>query len=100
MTKLYVTEYPASTIMAGMSGNIPIEPGTDQVIDYSGGAAASNAFKNNTQLVRIHNDSICSVAFGTAPTATTSNRRMAANTTEYFTVPLGASYKVSAITNT
>lgn len=100
MTKLYVTEYPFANTTIAMEGGLGQEPGTDQVVDYTAGAAASTAFKANTQMVRIHNDSICSVLFGTNPTATTNNKRMAANSTEYFVVPAGQSYKVSAITNT
>jgi hypothetical protein len=50
-------------------------------------------------MVRIHTDAICSISFGTAPTATATNRRLAANQTEYFGVPLGGSYKVAVISN-
>jgi hypothetical protein len=42
-------------------------------------------------------DSICSVSFGTTPTATTSDPRMAAGQTEFHGVPVGAGFKVSAI---
>jgi len=50
--------------------------------------------------VRVHTDVICSIKFGTSPTATTSTARMVAGQTEYFAVPQGASYKVAAISNT
>lgn len=65
-----------------------------------GAGSASNAFNPQTKFVRLHTDSICSIAFsvsGATPTATTSNARMAANTTEYFGVQGGG--KVAVITN-
>jgi hypothetical protein len=61
---------------------------------------ASSAFNAATTYVRIHTDAICSISFGTAPTATTSTMRMVAGQTEYFAVPVGRSFKVAAITNT
>lgn len=60
--------------------------------------AASNPFNAKTQFVRIHTDSICSIAFGQSPSATTSNKRLAANQTEFFGVTAGMS--VSVIANT
>lgn len=75
-------------------------PLAEQVVDYSGGVAASSAVNAQTRIVRIHTDAICSVLFGTNPTATTAKGRMIAGQTEYRGVPVGASYKISAITNT
>ncbi len=99
MTKLYVSEY--SSLTKNNDIPVPMEPiNADQVVDYNAGAAASAAFKANTRFVQIQPDSICSIAFGTAPTATTSNKRMAAGETRIYEVPQGASYKISAITNT
>lgn len=100
MAKLYVTEYVDTGNIVGQ-GNIAYEPeATTQVITYTGTAGASSAFNAGTQIVRLHTDSICSVFFGTDPTATTDKRRMVAGQTEYFKVPQGRSYKVSAIVNT
>jgi hypothetical protein len=48
----------------------------------------------------LHTDSICSISFGTNPTATTSTARMAAGQTEYHGVPVGLSYMVAAVSNT
>lgn len=103
MTKLYISEY-AKMAPGGSHPQMADETSwiADQVVDYSGGATASNALNKNTRLVRLHNDSICSVVSGTAPVATTANRRMAANMTEYFGIPEGGAglLKFSAITNT
>lgn len=95
MAKLYVTEYrfaPDGLQVAKMP------PVAEQVVDYSGGVAASAAFSNATGFVRVHTDAICSIKFGANPTATTSSARLAADATEYFRVNAGD--KVSAITNT
>jgi hypothetical protein len=58
----------------------------------------SSAFGSRTKLVRIETDSICSIAFGSNPTATTARMRMAADTVEYFVVNSGD--KVAVIANT
>ena len=71
-----------------------------QIVAIGGSSAASNAFNESTRFVRIHTDSICSIVFGIGPTATTTNRRLAANATEYFGVPIGQSFKVAVIANT
>ena len=100
MTVLYITEY-CDTFATPEGTSIALEPNNaDQTVAIGVSSASSNAFQNNTNLIRLHTDSICSVAFGTAPTAAATTRRLAANQTEYFAVPLGKSYKVAVITNT
>lgn len=100
MATLYITEYAAP----GRSGGLfplAMEPAnTIQTVSYTGTAGQSAAFKTNTTFVRIHTDGICSILFGTNPTATTSHSRMVAGQTEYFAVPSNLSYKVSAVVNT
>ena len=102
MATLYIREY--QTIAApgpdfnGMQAGM--EPGTDQTpLVFTGGVQQSVAFAGSTRVVRLHTDSICSVLFGTNPTATTANARMAANQTEFFGVQPGANLKVSVIVN-
>jgi hypothetical protein len=101
MAVLYVAEFNS----IGGQGNFPVQaaevpPIAEQTVAIGGSSAAcTNAFNKNTAFVRIEVDAVCSIAFCTAPTATTGNMRMAANTTEYFSVPAGANYKVAAITN-
>jgi len=97
---MYISEYPD---VGRLSGVIPVgaEPCTDQTVAYTATAGASAAFKNNTNMVRIHVDGVASILFGTAPTAiANTNKRMTAGQTEYFTVPVGQAYKVSAVTST
>lgn len=102
MTVLYITEFASQGMdnygRAIQVGKVP--PLAEQTVSISGSSTASSAFNAATNMVRIHTDSICSIEFGTAPTATTSTARLAANQTEYFTVPNGQSYKVAVITNT
>lgn len=98
MAVLYISEYPSfSAVSVSQIGN---EPSTDQTVAIAAGSAQSTAFKNNTTIVRLHTDAICSVAFGTNPTAAATNKRLPANAIEYFQIPLGQAYKVAVITNT
>ena len=102
MAKLYVTEYQDmprdSKGIAVVCGNEIDGGGVDQVVDFTAGVTQSAAFGAETRFVRVHTDAICSVKFGTNPTATTSNKRMAAGQTEFYGVKGGQ--KVSAIINT
>lgn len=95
MAVLYISEY-ANT--GGFSG-VGTEPAiTDQTVAIAAGSAQSNAFRANTNLVRLHTDAICSVLFGSNPTATATNKRLPAGAVEYFYVAPGQ--KVAVITNT
>lgn len=102
MASLYITEYArqgrdASGFQMVVADEPPV---ANQKVSIGGTSTQSSAFADGTKFVRVHTDAICSIEFGTNPTATTSTRRMAANTTEYFSVPLGQSYKVAVISNT
>lgn len=100
MAVLYITEYADSLHNSGAI-QIACEPeNASQTVAIAGASAASSAFAGNTRLVRLETDAICSVKFGTAPTATTSNRRMQAGDIEYFGVPIGGAFKVAVISNT
>jgi hypothetical protein len=97
---LHVTEFSEQHVHGGRQV-AQINSGTvDQTPVTFTTTTASAAFAAGTVMVRIHTNAICSIAFGTAPSATTSNFRMAADQTEYFGVPLGAAYKVAAVSNT
>lgn len=101
MSIMYITEFAD----VGKSGGIiPVgaEPSTaSQHISFTGTAGQSAAFQNNTSLVRIHVDGISSIAFGTNPTAVAnSDRRMISGQTEYYYIPQGQAFKVSAVTST
>lgn len=92
MAVAYITEY------ADIRGNAAFEPLTAAQTVAIGAEAKSAVFNANTQFVRVHVDAIASIKFGVAPTADTTNKRMAAGQTEYFKVYPG--HKVSVISNT
>lgn len=98
---LYITEYAGlMPSPVGGQGQIPMEPPlAEQVVTYTT-HVESSAFNAKTRLIRLHTDSICSIQIGTAPVATTSMQRFAANQTEFKGVPVNAAYKVSAVANT
>lgn len=74
----------------------PYRLGTHQTVSYTGTAGViSNATSAQTKVVRIVLTSAGYIAFGTAPTATTSDYYMPANVPEYFII--NGAQKVSAV---
>lgn len=100
MAKVYISEYARAGI--GINGQLLAvgeEPAlTTQTVAIGAGSVQSSAFNASTKFIRVHTDAICSVAFGSNPTATASTPRLAANSTEYFAVNKGD--KIAVITNT
>ena len=101
----YIAEFPDVGFI-GRSGKSDVmclqEPTTVQVIGTSSNLAAvqTSVFASSTLAVRVHNDgtNATCIAFGTNPTAASSNSlRIAANGTEYFAVPTGGAHKLSAV---
>lgn len=68
-----------------------------QTVTIAGASAQSSALAATTTLVRLHTDTPCHVLFATNPTATTSNMRLAADQTEYFSVPANSGLKIAVI---
>lgn len=101
-SKMYISEYTNTGIAVGQLVQVASEPAiTDQpAVDYSGGVASSAAFNAATNIVRVLCTSTCSIKFGTSPVATTTNKPLAAGAPEYFSVPVGQSFKISVIANT
>lgn len=103
MGKLYITEYaqlgPDSLGRTNMSPQEP--PIASQVITYTT-SVQSAAFNAATRLVRVHTDSICSLVFGTDPTATTADQRLVAGQTQFHSVrpDTNTGMKLAAIANT
>lgn len=101
MPTLYISEYKemAKTITAKQDLAAAQEPAiATQAISISGASAQSAAFNADTRFVEIHTDAICSISFGSNPTATTAHKRMAANQTQFFGVV--PTHKVAVISNT
>jgi hypothetical protein len=98
MATLYITEYERIPVGAGGSIAMGAEPAQAyQTVAIGGATQPSAAFGPTTQYIRVHCDAICSVAFGTNPTATAVLTRLAANQTEYFHVQPG--HKLAVISN-
>ena len=100
MATMYISEFAA----IGGTGNFVVSgaqqtPIAEQTVAI-GANTQSNTFNTKTMLIRLNCDSICSVEFGTNPAATTSKMRMAANQTEYFTIPPNSGWKLAVISNT
>lgn len=99
MTTLYVTEF-SNLNLSSNPQQIPVQPPVaEQTVTFTT-TTQSSAFNTSTNLVRIQPTGICSISFGTNPTATTSKMRMTAGSEAYFVVPQGQSYKVAAVDNT
>lgn len=93
---LFLTEYASlahDTYSAGIAA--PQEPSlAEQALTLP---ATSAAFNAQTSFVMVHAQEATCLAWGTAPTATTSKQRMAAGETRFYGVPVGKSYKVAGI---
>lgn len=102
MATVYITEFARQGRDAsGFQMVVADEPAiANQTVAITAGSVQSSAFNALTKFVRVNTDAVCSIEFGTNPTASSTTRRLAANSTEYFSVPLGASYKIAVITNT
>ena len=98
MASVYITEHYAPKFVGGnLLPAVSMPPIAEQKIPI-GITTQSSAFNSLTQVIGVHAEAACSVAFGANPTATTANRRLAANSTEYFEVTPGQ--KVAVVTNT
>lgn len=101
MATLYITEFTnlgrdTASLIVPAAGQLPA---AEQIVTIGVSSGQSATLNPATCLVRLHNDSICSVIFGVNPTATASSMRMAADQTEYFTVTPGLGFKVAVIGN-
>ena len=100
MAFVYVTEYLRQA-QDGISRLLPagMEPAlVVQKIAITAGSVQSAAFNARTTFVSVHTDAICSVAFGSNPTATANSSRLPLDGTQYFGVVAGD--KIAVITNT
>lgn len=102
MPSLYITEFDQEG-MDALGRVMPVAKvpsiGTQKVA-FTGTSAQSATLNASTTLVRVHTDGTCSILFGANPTATTSNLRMVADSTEYFSVQANSGLKIAAISNT
>lgn len=104
MATLYITEF----VKQGRDGAgfpnqnaTPEEPAmAEQTVAIGASSVASATFNAKTTMVRLHCDVVCSISVAATPTATATNRRLAANTTEFLALPANSGLKVAVITNT
>lgn len=99
MSQVYITEHTFPRVYQG--GPLPVvemPPIATQKVAIGGSSTQSSPFNAKTQMVAVHTAGVCSVEFGSNPTATANSRRLAANTTEYFKV--NPSDRIAVITNT
>jgi hypothetical protein len=85
MATLYVTEFSDSEFSA--KGVIPVVQTpqvAQQTLTISSQSSATTVFNQNTRIIRVHTDAVCFIAISSAPTATSTCMRMAADQTEYF----------------
>lgn len=99
MATLYVSEFGDLAIGRAQAMNFP--PLRTQTVAI-GGTSEKTAlgFTENTRMVRVHTDAICSIMVGplASVTAAATDPRMAADQTEYFGVRPGEG--IAVITNT
>lgn len=101
MAVFYIKEYEDVALAPGGGIPVGIEPPIAEQVLVIGTEVKSAAFNARTRLVRLHCDAICSFLVGSAPTAATTNARMAANQTEFVGLrEEHAALKVSVISNT
>lgn len=101
MATLYITEFAfEGADYTGHEVQVAMQPPVaEQTVAIAGASAQSAALNGNTRLVRVSPDAICSVLFGSNPTALTTSMRMAAGQVEYFAVQPGTT-KIAVISNT
>ena len=100
MTVLRIKEY--TDLARDVKGNVILagkEPAiAEQTVVNTGASTKSAAFNEQTRFVFITTDSICSIKFGSDPTATTSHDRLPVNAERFYGVNGGD--KVAAVLNT
>lgn len=100
MAVLYIAELENAVSSIGTTAPQipPMPPVTSQTVAIGGASSQSAAFGATTHAVLLGTDAICSVKFGSDPTATATDTRLPANALTMFGVRPGD--KVAVITNT
>lgn len=96
---VYVTEHTLPRIFTGNPlPVVELPPLATQKLTNGASQVQSAVFNSQTRMIGVHTDAIISLAVGVNPSATVNDKRMAANTTEYFFVEGGQ--RLSVINNT
>jgi hypothetical protein len=100
MAFLWIAEYQSMANVPNSSAQMPVEPPlTTQKIAIGVAHAESALLQAGTRFVCVATDTACSIAYGTSPVATTTDRRRPAGLTEYAAVPEGGTFMLSVIAN-
>lgn len=100
MTTFYVTEFARLQVSPDGIGQMGQDPPlADYSIAIGGSSVAGQVLNVATRFVRLHTDSPCSFSLNLNPVAVATKSRMAANQTEYRSIPPGAGFAVAVITN-
>ena len=101
MPTLYITEFSSIGVneRGGLLTAALVPSLADQTVAIGAASVRCNAFNTATRLVRLTADSVCSVKFGTNPTASATTMRLEAGAVEYFAVQPGAGMKLAVIQN-
>ena len=101
MAKLHVTELRGLGLAEdGSVLALPADFVTSQAVSFSGTHGESNAFNDATDMLYVVAGGPCSILLGTAPVATTGGCFLASSQAIFISVPPGAKYKISAVTDT
>ena len=102
MATVYIKEYgQIGKDLNDLTQQAGLEPAiAEQVMTITGSSTQSAALNSLTKLVRIHTDAVISYKVGINPTASNTSARMAANSTEYISVPHASGFKIAIISNT
>jgi hypothetical protein len=100
MATLYISEYAhlgqqAGTVVAAAEQ----PPLAEQTVAIGASSAQSAVFNTKTEWIGLHADVVCSILIGLTPTATASNKRLAAGVDYMFKVQRGQNCRLAVITN-
>jgi hypothetical protein len=99
MAFAYLAEFPDLRINQGTpSPGVEMPPIASSTVAIGAGSVQSAAHNTKCRLLGISTDAVCSVEFGTNPTATASSFRLPANSISFWRVQPGN--RVAVITNT
>lgn len=99
MAKVYVTEYsrladdePGRTIQAGQE-----PPNGEHDPTIGANSVQTDQFNPETRIIMVHCEDICHLAIGKDPKASTSSRRLPADSTVFYGLPVGHNFKLAVI---
>jgi hypothetical protein len=100
MANLHITELAGLGLAEdGSVLALPADFVTTQTVAIST-VTSSNVFKSNTDMIYVVAGAACAIALGTAPVAAAGGCFLASGQAIFISVPPGAGYKISVVTDT